>query len=107
MQPRSSSSRLDNSSLFVPSTESMIRHPFIAPTPPELLSPLRTLDQVQRFRVENGIATSLADVLTDPLGYYLFRFFMDCQDDSAGALCFLEDVVSFKLTSSPMARLQL
>jgi hypothetical protein len=107
MQSRSTCSRLENASLFVPSVESMIKHPYIAPTPPELLSPLRTLDQVQRFRVENGIATSLADVLTDPLGYYLFRVFMECQEDTVGAVGFLEDVVSYKLTASSPARVQL
>ena len=96
--------RLDNAHLLVPNLDPVVKHYHIASVPPELLSPLRTLEQVKRFQAENNVAARLVEVLSDPLGFYLFKLFLGCHDQGANLISFLEDVVAFKMTASSEAR---
>ena len=81
-----------------------MKHSLIPIAPPELLSPLRTLDQVRAFQTESGVGGSLPEVLTDPLGYFLFRYFVESYGDPIVGMTFLEDVVQFKMTAAAGSR---
>ncbi len=74
---------------------------------PELLSPLRTLELVQRFRAQNGLEFSLACMLRSKLGFFLLRSALECVDGGAPLLGFVEDVVAFHMCASPYARHQM
>lgn len=96
--------RLDSSGLLIPIRFPVVRHAYVAAAPPELLSPLRTLDQVQAFAAERCIGASLPDTLGDPLGFFLFKLFLQCYTNAAAAIEFIEDVVAFKGTAAASAR---
>jgi hypothetical protein len=74
---------------------------------PELLSPLRTLELVQRFRAQNGLDFSLPCMLRSKLGYFLLRSALECTQGGTALLGFVEDVVAFHMCASPYARHQM
>jgi hypothetical protein len=71
---------------------------------PELLSPLRTLELVERFRTQFAVDFGLPALLRSKLGYFLFRSALQCTPDASSMLSFIEDVIAFRLCSSPLAR---
>lgn len=99
-----SHSRLDNSTLVLPGPAPAVAHAHIPLQPPEILSTLRTLEQVRRYGEEHRVGACLADVMADPLGYFLFSLFLKCHDRAVGLLSFVEDVVAFRLTASAEGR---
>ena len=73
---------------------------------PELLSPLRTLELVEKFRSQYNVDFTLPSLLRSKLGYYLFKSALEVTDGGAHLLSFVEDVIAFRLCSSPYARHQ-
>jgi hypothetical protein len=73
---------------------------------PELLSPLRTLELVEKFKQQYSVDFALPSLLRSKLGYYLFKSALECIDGGAHLLEFLEDVIAFRMAASPYSRHQ-